>query len=143
MNDVLVELKKVFDSTIYQKKMTDGILRRKGYVWGYNEFSKVEIWNYRTLSGYMRLHSYPETCFGRYDYDRFVCMRDRYANRGFGGYAKCGIEILGLRPYAMGTTFSRACVRTIPELKEFCKRNNIQPKSNWKKINYLAALMKV
>jgi hypothetical protein len=140
MNDVFIELKKVFESTTYQKKMTDDILRCKGYTLEYNSLSKVYYWINKRFKA---SHSYLETCFGRYEYDRFVCMPYRYTNnRGF-GYGKCGIEILGLRPYATGTTFSNLCVTTIPELKGFCKRNGIQFKSTWKKINYLSALMKV
>jgi hypothetical protein len=62
-------------------------------------------------------------------------IRSYWSNRG--------IEILGLRPYAKGSTYSNECCLTIPKLKEFCSMNSIKYKSTWKKIDYLKALMKV
>jgi hypothetical protein len=56
-------------------------------------------------------------------------------------YEKCGIEILGARPNAKGTTYSRDCRITVKELKQACKNNHLPTTGD--KRTLLNALMKI
>ena len=56
---------------------------------------------------------------------------------------KCGIEVLGQRPYAKNSTQSKECFITVPQLKAACMRNGIVVKNTMKKVDLLALLMRV
>jgi len=56
---------------------------------------------------------------------------------------KCGVEVVGLKPFAAGRTFSNSCFERIVDLKKRCAENNIKCKSSWKKTDYIKALMSV
>jgi hypothetical protein len=56
-------------------------------------------------------------------------------------YVNWGIEVLGQRPKAKGNTFSMACYKKVPQLKEACKNNGIKT-TGLDKIGLLKALMK-
>jgi len=55
---------------------------------------------------------------------------------------RCGIEVLGMRPNATGSTFSRQCHLTVCELKERCRWNGVSIKGLDKK-GLMRALMRV
>jgi len=98
-----------------------------------------------------------KTCFGKlinkYDYHQNISpdefdyhlrnvmkwTRDRSQ---FIGTNRCGVEVVGMRPNAKGSTYSNQCKLTVPQLKEKCKANGIKT-TKLKKTELLAALMKV
>ena len=53
---------------------------------------------------------------------------------------KCGVEVVGMRPFAKGTTYSNQCRLTVAKLKELCKQNGLKVKGD--KVALLSALMK-
>ena len=57
-------------------------------------------------------------------------------------YEKNGIEVLGAKPNASGSTYSSKCRITVKELKEVCKTNGIKITGLDKK-GLLRALMKI
>jgi hypothetical protein len=57
-------------------------------------------------------------------------------------YEKNGIEVLGAKPNATGSTYSSQCRITVKELKEVCKTNGIKTTGLDKK-GLLRALMKI
>jgi hypothetical protein len=93
-----------------------------------------------TSSGISRFYS----AFGKSDAEN-----DRYAQPDFWrstndtDITKCGVEVVGLKPFAAGRTFSNSCFETIVGLKKRCAENNINCKSSWKKTDYIKALMSV
>jgi hypothetical protein len=80
------------------------------------------------------------TAFGEYDRDRYI-PNPKYAEWCFRRWQKCGVEVVGIRPLAMGATYSRHARLTIADLTQTCENNGIKVLKTWKKVQYLQALM--
>jgi hypothetical protein len=137
--DILDELKKVFEDKTYRKVMCDAYLRRMGHILlgGGHMWDKGKYANYGWSSS-----SHISTVFGEYCGSKYT-SNIKYAHMLSTWTRQNGIEILGLRPFAKGTTYSQHCQLTIDDLKKACEKNGIKVWTTWKKVQYLHALMKV
>lgn len=94
-------------------------------------------------------------CFGRLssswregrnsdDYDGYLRTRAEFSFRQYsrGREPKNGVEVLGMRPHAKGTTYSTQCRLTVKELKAKCALNGIKGSAKMDKVALLTALMK-
>jgi hypothetical protein len=135
--DILDELKKVFEDKAYRKVMCDAYMRRMGYT----NTKDGSAWTRGKYDTYgWSLSSHISTMFGEYHGRKYTSNIQYYY---YGGTRKNGIEVLGLRPLAKGTTYSLHCPLTIDDLKKACEKNGIKVRTTWKKVQYLQALMKV
>jgi len=143
MNVVFAELKRVFEDKVYRKAMCDKILKSRGCSYHTQTIKHTtrRWWECPSQHGGCSFSSAVHNVFGRYDCAHY----DDWLTKLYGSLMQCksGIEVLHLRPHAKGTTYSRQCSLTIPDLKKHCGMNGIKPKGKWKKIDYLTALMKV
>jgi len=125
-----------------RRALCDAIMKRRGDVW--EERGDGIWWVGNGKKGTRKWGcSLTTTLFGCYEKKYYMSKEAKWNTRHIYYNHSSGVEVLGLRPFAKGTTYSRECQLNIQDLKERCKMNGVKPKSAWKKVDYLHALMKV
>ena len=133
--DVMDELKKVFENKAYRRAMCDAVLKRSK-----TTCDKWDMWHFTYATHLSSGCSGVHTAFGSYNEREYSSTGGHWRTQYLG---KGGVEVVGLRPLAMKSTYSQFCNITNAELKKACKDNGIKVLTTWKKVQLLQALMKV
>jgi len=138
-NSVLAELK-TMDKRRYHYQHLNRMTVKNGKYYAYHPHLVAIICPGATAFHISRFYS----AFGKSDAEN-----DRYAEPDFWkstndtDIIKCGVEVVGLKPFAAGRTYSNFCLEKIVDFKKRCNENNIKYKSSWQKTDYIKALMSV
>lgn len=136
--DVLDELKKVFDDKAYRKALCEALLKRRGFTFTPDiAIKNCGSWGYSRSKHYT--HKGAKNAFGDWSWNKYNPNVYRHSFNG----TRTGVEVVGLRPLAKGTTYSQECKTPISKLKKCCEMNGIKVRIAWKKVQYLQALMTV